>query len=875
MRDESVDEALAAADPGDPAGMPAARARVAGSLFGAATAGGLGRFTVLERLGAGGMGAVYAAYDPDLDRSVALKLVPLPASGREAALAEAKALARLSHPHVVPVYDVGSDGGHVYIVMELVRGETLERWAKGRPRSEVLDAYRQAGEALAAAHAVGLIHRDFKPSNAVVGRDGRVRVIDFGLACEAAADPGRRDRDRQPPGGTPRYMAPEQAGGAAVTAAADQYSFAVSLAEGLAASPGLAGAAGVSLPRWLEAVIARGRAEDPAARFSSMRELLRALGRDPGRLWRRRLAVAAASLLAGLAVLAAYVAVLARKNVCREGESRLALVWPAAERAAALARIAGMGVYGQALAPWLERELGDHARRWVSGHHDSCLAHRRGLQSGALLDRRMACLERGRAGLASVSAIVATADAKSLPEVALAVRALPDPDACGDLQALLSGVAPPAPARAAAVADARARVEGARVQVAAGRYQQAKTAAEAAAAEARALGYRPLLAEALLVAGQARMALSARAEAVPALAEAATVAVEVGADALAIEAWARRAWAQGTSGDGAAALAGLEIVEALAVRNPSARFARALLHNNVGGVELALDHRQRARESFARALQEAQGVVGPGAVELVNVRINLGLTEDDPVVRDRWLAGAEDEMTALLGPAHPETLKTRWIRGAMTVPLDRAVGILAPTCEGLERHEGQASRTVECWAEVGFIDKELGDDEGARAATQRALRAGAETLPGSPEVGPYLLLWQGEAGAAADRFAAALAARPPRPEEPVWSRRKRAELQLGLGRARLAAGAARAAWGPLRASVAGLTEIERAHPSAYVRRRLNRARAELAVSLAASGGPPDESAALAGSAAAWLRAAGGRSAELGALERIAAAGGGR
>ncbi len=369
----------------DPVGLLPARARVAGALFGAVAAGRLGRFRVLERLGAGGMGVVYAAYDPDLDRGVALKVVRVPERGREAALAEAKALARLSHPNIVPVFDVGIEGDHVYIVMELIRGETLGRWGEARDRREILSAYRQAGEALAAAHAAGLVHRDFKPDNALVGRDGRVRVVDFGLACEAA-DPDRGQR--RPAAGTPRYMAPEQAAGGTVKPAADQYSFCRALAEAL--TGGEAERAAASLPRWLSAVIERGLAPDPDQRFPSMAELLRALGRDPARIWRRRLVIAAFVALLGATALLAGRAAPAADEACSGGEAELATAWPPDARSAALARIARLGTYGRSLAPWMAQALADHAARWVAGHRNACLAHRRGLQSATVLDRRMA-----------------------------------------------------------------------------------------------------------------------------------------------------------------------------------------------------------------------------------------------------------------------------------------------------------------------------------------------------------------------------------------------------------------------------------------------------------------------------------------------------
>ena len=194
----------------------------------------VGRYLVLERSGEGAMGVVYAAYDPELDRKLALKL--LRPSGEQAEAAEqrrarlqreARALARLSHPHVVTVFDVGTWGEQVFIAMEWVDGVTLRQWLAERPRDwrEVLEVLLHAGEGLAAAHATGLVHRDFKPDNVLVGRDGRVRVSDFGLARPVdaqAPSPGMapaRGAESLRSGalaGSPAYMAPEQrAGGAA------------------------------------------------------------------------------------------------------------------------------------------------------------------------------------------------------------------------------------------------------------------------------------------------------------------------------------------------------------------------------------------------------------------------------------------------------------------------------------------------------------------------------------------------------------------------------------------------------------------------------------------------------------------------------------
>ena len=154
----------------------------------------IGRYLVLTLLGKGGMGEVYAAYDPELDRKVAIKILRLrrdsgvdPSEGRGRMLREAQAMAQLSHPNVVAVYDVGTLGENVFLAMEFVDGTTLSYWqhAQARPWRETVAHYVAAGRGLAAAHQRGLVHRDFKPENAMVGRDGQVRVMDFGLARSA------------------------------------------------------------------------------------------------------------------------------------------------------------------------------------------------------------------------------------------------------------------------------------------------------------------------------------------------------------------------------------------------------------------------------------------------------------------------------------------------------------------------------------------------------------------------------------------------------------------------------------------------------------------------------------------------------------------
>ena len=307
----------------------------------------IGRYVVLRRIGAGGMGVVFAAYDPQLDRRVALKLLRTgmglgEGEARARLVREAQAIAQLSHPHVVAVYDVGTAAdGDVYIAMEFVEGDTLTNWLSRWERSwrDVVGMFVDAGRGLAAAHAVGLLHRDFKPDNVLVGADGRVRVTDFGLArslVTGGEDGGESlPRDLTPLRvtltatgavmGTPRYMAPEQLAGKDISAAADQFSFCVALYEAVfGVHPILGDTAakmldegarmrpppeGRGAPAALITVLARGLDPVPARRFPSMGALLAEIDHAIRPPRRRYMAIAgAAALVLGGAAAATVLA---------------------------------------------------------------------------------------------------------------------------------------------------------------------------------------------------------------------------------------------------------------------------------------------------------------------------------------------------------------------------------------------------------------------------------------------------------------------------------------------------------------------------------------------------------------------------------------
>lgn len=314
--------------------------RVRHALFGGAPPATLGRYRCGEVIGSGGQGTVFLGTDPLLRRNVALKLVDTAAepSAVRQVLREAQLLARVGHPNIAAVFDVGIVGRRVYLALELVEGGTLRSWLDHAPRSAaaILEQMTQVADALAFAHRCGVLHCDVKPQNVLVGRDGRARVVDFGLArlCAPTLDlaitlpgvaPGSvPDASRPGGGGTPAYAAPEIWCGEPASARSDQFSFCVMVYEALvghrpwSTTPGQSRVhdpeqplprpssgsklAGHSIPGWLHRLLATGLQADPSARHASMEDLCAALRRPRGAMRRR---LGAAVVTVGLASAAA------------------------------------------------------------------------------------------------------------------------------------------------------------------------------------------------------------------------------------------------------------------------------------------------------------------------------------------------------------------------------------------------------------------------------------------------------------------------------------------------------------------------------------------------------------------------------------------
>ena len=568
----------------------------------------VGRYVLLTDIGLGGMGVVYKAHDPQLERPIALKLLRATgddeaASGfRERLLREAQALAQLQHPNVVAVYDVGTFGDGVFIAMEFVEGQTLTRWIKEQPHQldTILRMYLAAGEGLAAAHRAGLIHRDFKPDNVLVGDDGRVRVLDFGLARVVAAEEARVARARReqdddaatpsptgaagrpldgkpgvtqttvrtaarpkpvPPQpepswpslasssgetrtssrlldspltrvgtilGTPRFMAPEQHLSEEVDERADQFSFCVSLYNAVYQQFPFGGRdldelndnvvhgrleappARAQVPRWLHRLLVRGLAARPAARHPSMDALLAQLRR---RLERERTrTVAAALVIAAIAGFAIWGAVawrtraVERAEMCQGGARRLGGIWDAAAKARLRAAFHASGKpYAEDVWKTVEVALDKRAAEWVAMHKDSCEATRlRGEQTDQVMTLRMVCLDRKLGDFSALVDVLSHADAAMLQKAPSAASGLDTIDACADVRSLLAEVPPPRDAalrgRVDAIREQLSRVQALRL---AGRAANAAELANKAVADARATQHRPLVAEALFVAGRA------------------------------------------------------------------------------------------------------------------------------------------------------------------------------------------------------------------------------------------------------------------------------------------------------------------------------------------------------------------------------------
>ncbi|MBX7083725.1 MAG: serine/threonine-protein kinase, partial [Nannocystaceae bacterium] len=677
----------------------------------------IGRYEIGERLGAGGMGEVFSAYDPTLGRSLAIKLVhaelltglvadeAVPATMR--LFREAQTLARVNHPHVVQVYEVGTLGTSVYLALEVVRGPTLRQWSERRPGlAPALDVLVQVAQGLHAIHRVGLVHRDVKPDNVIVADDGRTRVVDFGLArtcvlgtpspggSEAPAGAHEAERSLPSPStplparltatgavvGTPVYMAPEQLRRQVIDPRCDQFAFCVMawellLGERPFASGNLhtlfqahrAGArppANCTVPPEIVRVLQRGLSYEPSARWPDMDALVQALTQARTRP-RTRLRIAAVAL--PTAMLAAVT--LARLDL---GASPCERLGPDGERAHARART----LAGAAIAAPQRTQLQARAHALADQRAAVCEQARADPQQGraataACLDRALARIDATATALASDGESTAQLDALTWL----------DRDAARGCDEANAADLPLDPRTATEVARVRTALDQARAELALGRLAALAEREPGLSAMAIATGFAPLQAEAAAFAGELASAQGDPTRARALLLGAADQAEAAGLDAFAAELWltlARVSIAE--LADASLAEHDLRRAQASVARLPEDATLRE-------GVQLRRAQLSRLRGDLEGAHTQLQpllaalgdATVPPHAWPVLEVAIDVAQARGAIDEARGWARRERDAVVAALGPDHVALARLDYNLGMLELrhgDADAALGAL-------------------------------------------------------------------------------------------------------------------------------------------------------------------------------------------------------
>ncbi|MEM6992374.1 MAG: serine/threonine-protein kinase [Myxococcota bacterium] len=654
------------------------RKRPGAPIAGGAPPREVGRYIIVEQLGAGGMGAVYTAYDPELDRRVALKVLHRAGSGatdsagRTRLLREAQAIARVSHPNVVVVHDAGVaevDGQlQVFLAMERIEGKTLRAWMTESPHDKAwrrgacveraLEVLVGAARGLAAAHAAGIIHRDFKPENVLLGDDGAVVVADFGLARRVGTDvvePASAGSERVPvldtrvtaTGallGTPAYMSPEQFRGDDLDARTDQFSFCATAFEVLFGVRPFEGdstpAITISVlngsiretpshppvPDRVVAALRRGLAVEREDRFASMEDVLHALDLPRSRVPARVGWGAVGVLGIGTAAWAARAP--EPVDPCDGGRARMAASWNDDARAGVTAALVDPAhPYTQQVADSALAGLQDYADAWRAAHRDACEStHVRHEQTDTMLDARMACLDRRLAGFDAAVEELASTETRAAQQAIQLVDALPTLSLCSDLAALKAAVPPPTdPEGRARVADARKKIDAASAKAGLHRFADALAMLEQTVEETTDLDYLPLRAELTAAIGNVQWRVDQEKESITTLREAIWLAQEAGLDEVVRDAAIDLATVVGAiDSDHEQALTWLRLAEATAKRIGLTPQMEASILRSRAWVLAEWQHSADAIDISLQALAVLDELPQRGAVQRLRVLSTLG-----------------------------------------------------------------------------------------------------------------------------------------------------------------------------------------------------------------------------------------------------------
>jgi len=709
--------------------------RERGSLLAGSVVDGI--FIVERVLGTGGMGVVYLARHEALDRQVAIKLCLRRSSERhtQLLLREARAMAALVHPHVVAVHHVGTAAEQVYIAMEYVPGGTLRSWLRTRRGwPEVLAMFVQAGRGLAAAHAKGFVHRDFKPDNVLVGEDERARVTDFGLAINTQQDaatltaPESSDATVTWRAGTPRYMAPEQREGGALGAAVDQYAFCLALREalygGLAGEPGEGRPRG--LPRRVDAAIQRGLQVRPEQRHVDMLTLLQAL--EPRRSRARWLVVTGALALVGAVGWRSLVA----EEVCDANAGRVDAVWSASRRAQLRAELGdSKAPNAQAASELVFAGFDAYADAWRHAHAGAC--DEAALPDAALRRAASECLDEALAHFDQAITALADSGAEIDGQALTALYGLPRLVRCSEPSQLAVRVQQRgAPELAAAIAAVRQDLARVRALESGADVEAGWRLAASAIERAQALGDGGLLAEAQLRAARIGSYRDATPQETVAMLEQAYLTAEAaGADQVRAEAGTLLVYYIGVElGGYQDALAWTRRTEAVVERLGELAVLEAMsLYDSVGRVHAARGELEEAAQALQRA--EALELRTHGAdhpatsstrVALGQVWMRRGRHEDAAAA----LQQARGGYARALGPDHPDITLLLLVEAELAE--ERGDDVLAESLlqRALARREAEFgpehTRVVAPLNGLGRLYSRIGRHDAALAALGRARR---------------------------------------------------------------------------------------------------------------------------------------------------------